>query len=152
MGRVLIGALIVGGALGLMLTTITGGAGVFLTARNAKNRSQFLWRFAVAGVIVLTLCVVAANQHPYATVRPGSDYDVALQNLFLQCFGYCASPGTAALMAAKNKLPSGPKASGPMDLNSGFPSFMPTVQSAAAALARASPSTQDATMIWVSCE
>ena len=100
MGRVLIGALIVGGALRLMLTTITGGAGVFLTARNAKNRSQFLWRFAVAGVIVLTLCVVAANQHPYATVRPGSDYDVALQNLFLQCFGYCASPGTAALVAA----------------------------------------------------
>jgi hypothetical protein len=37
----------------------------------------------------------------------------------------------APLVSATRRIPSGPNASGPMDLNSGLPSFMPSVQLAA---------------------
>src|SRR5688572_20588009 len=37
----------------------------------------------------------------------------------------------AALVSATKRIPSGPKASGPMDLNSALPCFMPAVRSAA---------------------
>jgi hypothetical protein len=93
-------AMFAGCALGLIVSAIAGGAGVVLTMRSAKIRLRVWWSFAVVLVVVLSLCIVAVHQYPYGTVRPGSDYDVATKNLFLQGFGYCASLGTAALLAA----------------------------------------------------
>jgi hypothetical protein len=37
----------------------------------------------------------------------------------------------ADLVSATNRMPSGPNASGPIDLNSAFPCFMPLARSAA---------------------
>jgi len=92
-------ALATGGVLGLIVTGISGGMGVALTLRSGKTRSH-AWRiFGAVCVIVLPLCIIAVYQYPYAPVSPGSDYDVATKNLFLQALGYCASPGIAALGA-----------------------------------------------------
>ena len=33
-------------------------------------------------------------------MRPGSDYDIAMRNLFIQGIGFCAAPGPAALIGA----------------------------------------------------
>lgn len=99
MGLVLMAALATGGVLGLIVTGISGGVGVALTLRSAKTRS-YAWRIfgAVCGIL-LPLCIIAVYQYPHAPVNPGSDYAVAMTNLFLQALGYCASPGIAALGA-----------------------------------------------------
>jgi hypothetical protein len=99
MGLVLMAALAAGGVLGLIVTSVVGGGGVALTLRSAKTRSH-AWRiFGAVCVIVLPLCIYAVHHLPYDPVSPGSDYDVAMKNLFLQALGYCASPGMAALAA-----------------------------------------------------
>jgi len=99
MGLVLMAALAAGAVLGLIITGVFGGAGVALTLRSAKIRSLAGRIFGAVCVIVLPLCIIAVYQYPYAPVSPGSDYDVAMKNLFLQALGYCASPGIAALGA-----------------------------------------------------
>jgi len=99
MGIVLIAALVAGCAVGLVLTAILGGVGVTLTLKSAKDRPRVWWIFALVFAISLTLCIVAVHEYPYGVVRPGSDYDVAAKNLFLQGLGYCGSPGAAALPA-----------------------------------------------------
>jgi hypothetical protein len=70
-----------------------------LTIRRARGRSRVWWVFGAVFVGVLALCIVAVHRYPFDAVRPGSDYDVAMKNLFLQGFAYCASPGAAALLA-----------------------------------------------------
>jgi hypothetical protein len=100
MGLVLMAGLFAGCALGLVLAAILGGAGIWLMVRNAKARTRAWWCFAAVFLILLLVGIAAVHQYPYAPVRPGSDYDVAMRNLFLQGFGYCASPGPAALLAA----------------------------------------------------
>lgn len=89
-----------GCALGLGVSAVAGGAGVALTTRSARARPYVWWTFAAVFVVVLSLCLVAVHQYPYGTARPGSDYDIVMKNLFLEWFGYCASPGVAALVAA----------------------------------------------------
>jgi hypothetical protein len=97
-GLVVMAAMFAGCALGLIVTGLAGGPGVVLAVRSARIRSRVWWSFAVVFAVVLALGIVAVHQYPYGTVRPGSDYDVAAKNLFLQGFGYCASPGAAALL------------------------------------------------------
>jgi hypothetical protein len=99
MGLVLMGAMGAGGLLGLLLAAVLGSIGLVATTRAARTRARAWWIFAGALAVVLPLCIVAVNAYPYAPVRPGSDYDVAAKNLFLQAVGYCASPGLAALIA-----------------------------------------------------
>lgn len=99
MGLVLMAAMFAGWALGLMVTGAAGAAGVVLTIRSAETRLRAWWTFGVVFVIVLSLCLLAVHQYPFGEVRPGSDYDVAMKNLFFQGFAYCASPGGAALLA-----------------------------------------------------
>ena len=100
MGLILFAAMFAGGALGLIVTAFFGGVGVVLTSRNARQRTRVWGTFAVMFAIGLTLCILAVHFFPYAAVRPGSDYDVAMKNMFLQALGYCGSPGLAALAAA----------------------------------------------------
>lgn len=50
--------------------------------------------------LVLIAGLFVVHEYPYAIVRPGSDYDVAMKNLILQGFGYSAIPGLASLLAA----------------------------------------------------
>lgn len=92
--------LFAGCALGVIVAVSVGGAGVLLAIKSAKKRRRVWWCFAGVFVVVLPLCIVAVQQYPYASVSPGSDYDVAMKNLFLQGFGYCAAPGPTALLAA----------------------------------------------------
>jgi hypothetical protein len=100
MGLVLIAGLFAGCLLGLMVTALMGGAGVALTIKNAKTRTRVWWCFAAVFMILLLLGIVAVHEYPYASVRPGSDYGLAMKNFFLQGFGYCASAGPASLLAA----------------------------------------------------
>jgi hypothetical protein len=115
MGLVLMAAMFAGWALGLLVSASAGAAGVVLTIKNAQSRSR-VWRvFGAVFVVVLSLCIVAVYRYPFGAVRPGSDYDVAMKNLFLQGFGYCASPGAAALLAglatclSPRKIVGGPR-------------------------------------------
>lgn len=100
MGLVLVAALFAGCALGLMVTAILGGVSILLTIKSAKTRIRVWWCFAVVFLVLQLLGIAAVHEYPYAPVRPGSDYDVAMKNFFLQGFGYCASPGLAGLLAA----------------------------------------------------
>ena len=100
MGLILVAALFAGCVLGLIVTTILGGVGVLLTIKSAKTRIRVWWCFAAGFAVLLLLGIVAVHEYPYGVVRPGSDYNVAMKNFFLQGFGYCASPGPAALLAA----------------------------------------------------
>jgi hypothetical protein len=100
MGLVLMAGLIAGCALGLIFAASVGGVGVLLAVKSAKRRRRVWWCFAAVFVVLLLLGIVAVHQYPFAAVSPGSDYDVALKNLFLQGLGYCATPGPAALLAA----------------------------------------------------
>ncbi len=100
MGFILIAVMFAGGALGLVATTALGSVALALTTRSAKSRKYVWWTFAAAFGVGVTLCIVAVHEFPYGAVRPGSDYDVAMKNLFLRGLGYCASPGPAALLAA----------------------------------------------------
>ncbi len=99
MGMILIGALLVGCVLGVVIAAILGSAGLVVASKRAKTRAHVWRNFAVAFGVVLVLCVVVVYHFPYDIVRPGSDYDVAVKNLFLQGLAYCASPGVSALLA-----------------------------------------------------
>lgn len=100
MGVFLMAGMFAGCALGLVVAAILAGVGIIAAVKIAKSRRHVWGIFAAIFTIVLTLCILAIHGYPYGTVRPGSDYDVAMKNLFLQGFFYCASPGPAALMAA----------------------------------------------------
>jgi hypothetical protein len=100
MGLILVAALFAGCILGLLATALLGGVGVVLAIKGAKTHIRVWWCFAAVFVLLLPLGIVAVHEYPYAVVRPGSDYDVAMKNLFLQGLSYCASPGSAGLLAA----------------------------------------------------
>lgn len=100
MGLVLMIGLLGGCVLGLLVAVSVGGAGVLLAIKSAKKRRNVWWCFAGLFVVVMPLCIVAVHRYPYAPVSPGSDYEVAMKNLFLQGLGYCAAPGATALFAA----------------------------------------------------
>jgi hypothetical protein len=89
-----------GCVLGFMISSVAGGAAMFVAFRNARHRTGVWWIFLAVFAIALLITIVAVYHYPYATPRPGSDYDVALRNLFLKGLGYCACLGPAALIAA----------------------------------------------------
>lgn len=100
MGLILMAALFAGCLVGLLVSCLLGAAGVVLMRKIAKARLH-VWRiFAVGCAVALPLCLLFVHLYPYATVNPGSDYDVAMTNYLLLGLGYCASPGTAVLLAA----------------------------------------------------
>lgn len=120
MGLMLIAALFAGCVLGLMVTALPGGAGVMLAVKMAKSRRFVWWGFGLAFVIVLALCLGAVQDYPYGAVSPGSDYDVAMKNFFIEGVGYGASPGLAALLAGlatrlMPRKPAPPPAESPPD-------------------------------------
>lgn len=100
MGLFLIGGMFAGCILGLVVTVVLGGTGVVVAIKSAKIRVCVWSCFTAAFAILLSLCIAAVHKYPYGTVRPGSDYGIWMKNLFLQGFGYCASPGLAALLGA----------------------------------------------------
>ena len=112
MGMILIGALLVGCVLGVVIAAILGSAGLVVASKRAKTRAHVWRNFAVAFGVVLVLCVVVVYHFPYDIVRPGSDYDVAVKNLFLQGLAYCASPGVSALLGPADRTGGRPRCAG----------------------------------------
>ena len=100
MGMILFAAMAAGSLAGLIITAILGGLAVAMIVKRAKNRLHGWWYFAVSFVVVLAVSILGVHEYPYGDVRGGSDYDVAMKNLFLQGAGYCAAPGFAAFLAA----------------------------------------------------
>ena len=114
MGVFLFGGMLAGCIFGFAVTAVLGAVGLAVTIRLARTRVR-AWRwFAVAVALLCLLCLIAVHMYPYPAVRPGSDYDVAMKNLFLQGLGYCASPGLAALLAALATMLGAKKRSSPM--------------------------------------
>jgi Na+/proline symporter len=99
-GLILFAMMAAGAVLGLGITAVLGAMGVAMTAKRAKRHAR-VWRvFAAAFVALLCVLVALVYAYPYEQVRPGSDYEIAAKNLFLQGLGYCAAPGIAGLLAA----------------------------------------------------
>jgi len=93
----------VAGLAGLMIgqmITILLGSIAFAITQNA-NRRIYAWPFftIMFAIVLLPLMLVVSN-YPYEHVRPGNDYDILMKNIFMQGFGYSASVGVAALLAA----------------------------------------------------
>ena len=55
---------------------------------------------AVAATIFAGVLVLLVQHYAYQPVRPGSDYDIVTKNFFVSGFGYSATPGIAAFVAA----------------------------------------------------
>jgi hypothetical protein len=100
MGLILIAAMFAGGALGLMISGTGLAVGLIATKRAAASRKGVWKMFWMAFGVLLVLLIVGVQLYPYDPVKPGSDYDVTMKNLFLQALGYCGSPGIAGLVAA----------------------------------------------------
>jgi hypothetical protein len=100
MGMILMVAVLAGGVLGLAVTAVLGTVGAVLIVRSRRTRPRVLAAFTVVLLIALPLWMVAVQLYPYATARPGSDYDIVMANLFFQALGYGAGPGIAVLIAA----------------------------------------------------
>jgi len=100
MGVILAGGMAAGFVIGFALTAGTGAAAIFLLLRFVGRRRN-VWPvfFPVAGVALL-LMIALVQLYPYEAVTPGSDYDIAMKNLFLRGFGYGLAPGVAALAGA----------------------------------------------------
>ena len=100
MGLALGFALLVGVVIGLAVTAATGGLAVVITIRGAKRR-LYVWRVvAVAATIFVGVLVLLVQHYANQPVRPGSDYDIVTENFFVSGFGYSATPGIAAFVAA----------------------------------------------------
>ena len=54
--------------------------------------------FARRSPVIWPLLWLAVYFYPWPTVRPGSDYDIALKNFFLGGLAYAAVPGVAAVV------------------------------------------------------
>jgi hypothetical protein len=100
MGMILMVAVLAGGVLGIAVTAVLGTVGAVLIVRSRRTRPRVLAAFAVVLLIALPLWMVAVQLYPYATARPGSDYDIVMTILFLQALGVGAGPGIAVLLAA----------------------------------------------------
>lgn len=100
MGLILFIGLVAGCILGLIVTAILGGIAFLIKTRCAKNRVRVWRHIAVTFTVALLLLILAVHEYPYEPVKPGSDYDIAMKNMFLQGLGYCVVPGIAALLAA----------------------------------------------------
>lgn len=100
MGVILAAGFAVGLLAGLVVSALLGAAAAVLVVRNAKVRAgaaRTFWIAWPAGTVALLLI---AHLWPYEEARPGSDYDVAARSLFLRGFGYAASIGGSAAVAA----------------------------------------------------
>jgi hypothetical protein len=100
MGMFLMGALVLGFAVGLMITGLLGTLAILLTIKSAQRRNQVWQSFAAVFAVVLALLLLVVYLYPYEHVRPGSDYDIAMKNFFMQALGYSASVGGAAFLAS----------------------------------------------------
>lgn len=100
MGFILAGGMAAGFILGLLLTAVTGAVAVVLLLRWVKQRRNVWPVFFPVAVAMLAFLIVLVRIYPFEPVTPGSDYDIAMKNLFVQGLGYGVSPGVAALMAA----------------------------------------------------
>ncbi|KKM96223.1 hypothetical protein LCGC14_1180230 [marine sediment metagenome] len=100
MGLVLGFAILVGVVIGLVVTAVTGGLAVVITIRGAKRR-LYVWRVvAVVAAIFVGVLAILVQHYANRPVRPGSDYDIVTENFFVSGFGYSATPGIAAFVAA----------------------------------------------------
>ena len=99
MGIVLLIGLLVGIIVGMAVSAALVLITVLLT-RKQVSRRKHVWRIFCGGMaLFMALLWVAVYFYPLPTVRPGSDYDIALKNLFISGFAYAAAPGFAALFA-----------------------------------------------------
>ncbi len=100
MGLVLGFALVVGVAIGLAVTAVTGGLAAIIAIRGARRR-LYVWRVAaVAATIFVGVLVLLVQHYANEPVRPASDYDIVAKNFFVLGLGYSATPGIAAFVAA----------------------------------------------------
>lgn len=68
--------------------------------RKISHARLKVWRLFVTGFVVcLSALLLIISYHPFASVSPGSDYDVVMKNFFMQGVFYAASPGVAAMLA-----------------------------------------------------
>ena len=99
MGIMIFAAMVAGWVIGLAITALLGAAGVGFTIKLSKGHKRVWWFFVVTFVVILPVVIIALQMISYPHVRPGSDYDIAMRNLFFKGLGYCAAPGLAALCA-----------------------------------------------------
>lgn len=100
MGLVLGFALLVGVVIGLAVTAATGGLAVVITIRGARRRVYVWGVVAVAATIFAGALVLLVQHYANEPTRSGSDYDIVMKNFFVSGFGYSATPGIAAFVAA----------------------------------------------------
>ncbi len=100
MGMILMIAIAVGGAIGLIVT-IAGIIVATIVSASLTRHRRCVWptMLVVAGVGTLVAAAIVAL-YPYPTGQPGSDYDIAMLNWFLQGLGYCASLGIGCVIAS----------------------------------------------------
>ena len=100
MGLVLGFALLVGVVIGLAVTAATSGLALVISIRGARRR-LYVWRVVAVTATIFAGALVLLVQHcANQPTRPGSDYDIVMKNFFVSGFGYSATPGIAAFVAA----------------------------------------------------
>jgi len=100
MGVFLFGSLLAGLLAGLVISAILGGLTTFLLVRLQSRRQYVIPIFFFVAGTVLTACIFGIRLFPFDWGRPGSNYDLAMSNLFWAALSYGASLGTAAGVAA----------------------------------------------------
>ncbi len=100
MGVILLAGQLAGIVGGVIISTILTVLAVTLASKAATRRKHTWWFFGAATTILATILILAVNAYPWPTVRPGSDYDIAMKNLFFSGLAYTTCPGVAAILAA----------------------------------------------------
>lgn len=90
--------LLAGVVAGLMVSAVLVTVTLLLTRKHVARRRHGWRTFGVGTGLLVPLLWGAVYFHPWPTVRPGGDYDIALGNLFLGGLAYAAAPGVAAVV------------------------------------------------------
>lgn len=97
---IFLGIAMVGGAMvGLVITLILSSI-AFVIMQNVNRRIDAGSFFKTMFAIILSLLVLGMSFYPYRSAKPGSDYDIIVNNFFIGALGYSVSIGVAALFAA----------------------------------------------------
>ena len=95
LGFALFGGVLIGAVVSIALCVLA-----IVIIRKVSHERLNVGRLFVAGFFVfLSALLLGISYYPFASVRPGSDYDVAMKNFFLQGIFYAVNPGVAAMLA-----------------------------------------------------
>ena len=99
MGMILGFALFVGALISTVVSVVLCVLAIVMI-RKASHERLNVWPLSVAGFVVcLSALLFVISYYPFASVSPGTDYDVTMKNFFLQGILYGVSPGVAAILA-----------------------------------------------------